>query len=103
MSRLKKQPPPEPDEEALIRKQIAEDDDDWEPTEEELKDFRPFREVFPELAEEIEKTLRGRPPADNPKQSISIRLDRDVVEAFKAGGRGWQSRMNAALRRAAGI
>ena len=74
-----------------------------EPADEELKDFRPFREVFPELAEEIEKTLRGRPPAENPKQSISIRLDRDVIEAFKAGGRGWQSRMNAALRRAVGI
>lgn len=77
--------------------------DNPEPTDEELKQFRPFREVFPDLAEEIEKTLRGRPPAQNPKQSISIRLDRDVVEAFKAGGKGWQSRMNAALRKAAGI
>jgi uncharacterized protein (DUF4415 family) len=31
--------------------------------------------------------------------SVTIRLDADVVESFKAGGTGWQSRMNAALRK----
>lgn len=44
---------------------------------------------------------RGRPPADETKEAISIRLDRDVVAAFKAAGEGWQSRMNDALRKAA--
>lgn len=44
---------------------------------------------------------RGRPKSDNPKQPVSIRLDADVIEHFKAGGEGWQSRINAALRRAA--
>ncbi|MBN9079288.1 MAG: BrnA antitoxin family protein [Rhizobiales bacterium] len=29
--------------------------------------------------------------------------DADVVERFRASGRGWQSRMNAALRKAAGL
>jgi uncharacterized protein (DUF4415 family) len=43
---------------------------------------------------------RGGRPAGSDKQSVSIRLDKDVVEKFKAGGPGWQTRINAALRRA---
>jgi uncharacterized protein (DUF4415 family) len=46
---------------------------------------------------------RGRRPSDSPKQAISLRLDADVVEKFKADGPGWQSRMNEALRKAAGL
>ena len=46
---------------------------------------------------------RGRPKAEVRKVSTTIRLDPDVVEAFKAEGAGWQSRMNAALRKAAGL
>ena len=45
--------------------------------------------------------LRGRPPADDRKQAVSIRLDGDVVEHFKKAGPGWQSRINAALRKQA--
>ena len=41
---------------------------------------------------------RGRPPSANPKISTTIRLSRDVIEHFKAGGRGWQTRIDAALR-----
>ena len=44
---------------------------------------------------------RGRPRLANPKLQVTLRLDRDVVEAFKAGGAGWQSRMNDALKAAA--
>ena len=40
----------------------------------------------------------GRPPGSD-KQLVSIRLDKDVVEKFKATGPGWQTRINAALRR----
>jgi uncharacterized protein (DUF4415 family) len=46
---------------------------------------------------------RGRPKSESPKKAISLRLDADVVERFKAGGPGWQSRMNEALRKAAGL
>lgn len=46
---------------------------------------------------------RGRPKAKVREVSTTVRLDPDVVEAFKAGGAGWQSRMNAALRKAAGL
>lgn len=46
---------------------------------------------------------RGRPKSDNPKQPVTIRLDRDLVEWFKQSGDGWQTRINKALRRVAGI
>lgn len=46
----------------------------------------------------------GRPPlGDAPKRQVTLRLDPDVIEAFRAGGSGWQSRMNAALRKAVGL
>ena len=32
------------------------------------------------------------------KEQVAIRLDREVVGAFRAGGPGWQTRMNAALK-----
>ena len=44
---------------------------------------------------------RGRPKSDAPKQHVSLRLDPDVIESFKAAGPGWQSRINDALRKAA--
>lgn len=40
---------------------------------------------------------RGRPPGSS-KTSTTVRFDRDVLDAFRAGGPGWQTRMNAALR-----
>lgn len=36
------------------------------------------------------------------KEQISLRIDQDVLEYFRAGGPGWQDRINAALRKAAG-
>ncbi len=40
---------------------------------------------------------RGR-PSGSCKESTTIRFDRDILEAFRAGGAGWQTRINAALR-----
>ena len=39
----------------------------------------------------------------NAKELVSLRLDRDVLEHFQQDGPGWQERMNAALRKAAGL
>jgi uncharacterized protein (DUF4415 family) len=70
-------------------------------TRDELAQARPFAEVFPELAASIR---RGRGPQKAPtKVALSIRLSRDVVEKFKAAGPGWQSRIDKALRKAAGL
>lgn len=59
----------------------------------------------PYWVDKLAKTTvqRGRPKADVTKVSTTIRLDPDVIEAFKAQGAGWQSRINDALRKAAGL
>ena len=43
---------------------------------------------------------RGRPPLDEPKVSTTIRLDADVLAAYRAEGPGWQTRINEVLRKA---
>src|SRR6266403_5788501 len=44
---------------------------------------------------------RGRPPlSGKPKTAITLRLDEDVVKAYRETGAGWQTRINADLRRA---
>ncbi len=48
-------------------------------------------------------TKPGRPPKENPKKLVSLRLDPDVIEGFRAKGKGWQSRINAELRKVLGI
>lgn len=48
-------------------------------------------------------TKAGRPFAENPKKQVTLRLDPDVIEKFRATGKGWQSRINAELRKALGI
>lgn len=42
------------------------------------------------------KRLRGR-PAGSEKTQIALRVDNATLSAFKATGKGWQSRMNEAL------
>lgn len=43
---------------------------------------------------------RGRPKAEHPKLQITLRLDADIIERFRATGPGWQARINDALRKA---
>jgi uncharacterized protein (DUF4415 family) len=66
-------------------------------TDEQIAKARPFAEVFPELAASIRK---GRGPNKAPtKKLVSLRLSGQVIEAYKAKGPGWQSRIDADLRR----
>ena len=44
-----------------------------------------------------------KPALPNAKEMISLRIDRDVLDVFQADGPGWQDRINAALRKAAGL
>lgn len=87
-------------EEARIQKLIASDADSPEATDEQLAQAKPFSEAFPDLAASI-KRGRGRPKGETAKAHVSLRLDADVLAAFKATGTGWQSRINAALKVAA--
>jgi len=41
---------------------------------------------------------RGRPAGSGRKVQVTMRVDEDVLEAFKNEGEGWQTRMNDALR-----
>lgn len=45
-------------------------------------------------------TKAGRPRLEKPKAQITLRLDQDVIAKFRAGGPGWQSRINEVLRKA---
>ena len=44
----------------------------------------------------------AKPAVPNLKETVSLRIDRDVLDFFQEGGPGWQDRINAALRKAAG-
>ncbi|WP_042776622.1 BrnA antitoxin family protein [Sinorhizobium fredii] len=89
--------------EAEIQRKIASDPDAPEATDEQLAQAKPFAEALPDLAESI-KRARGRPAVEKPRQQISIRLDPDLIEYYKKTcGKGWQSRMNEDLRKAAGL
>lgn len=75
------------------------DQDNPEWTEQDFARARPAAEVLP--AEVIATFGKGpgRPAGSN-KEKISIRLDQDVLNNYRKTGKGWQSRLNDALRRA---
>ena len=70
---------------------------------------QPDYDEIPELGDEffqgadehragaLVKRGRGR-PAGSSKSQMNLRIDLDVIEAYKAQGEGWQTRMNDALR-----
>jgi uncharacterized protein (DUF4415 family) len=47
--------------------------------------------------------LPREPSVPGAKEQVSLRIDRDVLDRFQEDGPGWQERMNAALRKAAGL
>ncbi len=79
------------------------DDDAPELTAQWFETAKPASRVLPRLfgknsAAELLKPKRGRPSLESPKEHVNIRLDADIVQAFKSKGRGWQTRVNTALR-----
>jgi uncharacterized protein (DUF4415 family) len=53
------------------------------------------------------KPAEGPPPAvsaplPGSKETVTLRIDRDILDFFQKDGPGWQDRINAALRKAAG-
>jgi uncharacterized protein (DUF4415 family) len=86
-----------------IQQMIASDPDAPEATDEQIGLAKRFDEAFPALAEAMRRNAVGRPKAENPKVAVSLRLDPEIVARFKASGPGWQTRMNDALREAAGL
>jgi len=56
---------------------------------------KPAAEIMPEAVAAM-KRARGRPKLARPKEHVTLRLDAQVVDAFKAQGPRWQARINAA-------
>lgn len=79
---------------------IDDDGEVRELTAEDLKQFKPAREVLPPALYAglvALKATRGAQKAPL-KTQTTLRLDADILARFKAQGRGWQTRMNDALR-----
>lgn len=78
---------------------VSGDDPDNPPlTDAQLRRMRPAYRVHPGLV--AVRLRRGRPKSERPKQQVTLRIDRDVLDKFRATGEGWQSRINQALRKA---
>lgn len=86
MSEKRKLIRPGDDENAALMRAARDDADSPELTGEQLAGMQQRR------------TRMGRPPADVTKVATSIRYDRDVLDAFRSTGDGWQTRINEALR-----
>jgi uncharacterized protein (DUF4415 family) len=89
MKRIKK---PDPE-------RITPDNPEW--TRDRIRRARPAASVLPDLVSYSKKRHRGQrgPQKKAVKVALKIRIDPDVVDAYKAGGPGWQTRMNEVLRR----
>ena len=76
---------------------------DWDDVEvpelndDDFKRMRPASEVVPDVVDTFKRS-RGRPRKENPKVSTTLRLDSEVLEYFRGEGKGWQTRINEALR-----
>lgn len=83
MSKPLKLIPPTPEEDAVITAAASGDPDALPLTDAELSRFR---------------RMPGRPIVEKPKVFTGIRLDADVIDAFRSTGKGWQTRINSVLR-----
>ena len=74
---------PTPEEDAQITAAALTDPDNLPLTDAELSQF---------------KRMRGRPLGSGTKEQVTLRLDTEILEQFRATGNGWQTRINEALR-----
>jgi len=90
---------PAPEEATAIDAGIAADPDAREWTDADFAQAKPASQAMPpEIYAALLKRPRGRPKVADTKVFTAIRLDADLLTAFKAAGKGWQTRINAALR-----
>jgi uncharacterized protein (DUF4415 family) len=78
-------------------------DDNPEWTKEDFARARPASHILPEaVVGALVKPKGGRPKGSN-KEQVSLRIDSAALDYFRAKGPGWQSRINEAIRKAAGL
>jgi uncharacterized protein (DUF4415 family) len=79
----------------------GEENPEW--TREDIRTARPaldaIAESFGAPAAEAIRRRPGRPAKPDRKVNQTLRLDPDVLEAYRRQGPGWQAQMNAVLRR----
>lgn len=84
-----------------MKKKYSNEPDDENPewTQEDFRRARPVLEAAPGVVDAMlrYRGQRGHQKAPT-KELISLRVDRDVVAAFRASGSGWQARANEALK-----
>jgi uncharacterized protein (DUF4415 family)/uncharacterized DUF497 family protein len=86
---------------ALTRAALA-DADNPPLTEENFAKMRPAVKAAPEIVARY-RGQRGPQKSKPVKTQLTLRLDPEVVEHFKASGPGWTARINEVLRKAAGL
>ena len=74
--------------------------DNPELTKEDFANMRPVEEMLPELAAALRKQGEAHTGDTAP---FSLRIDRDILDAYRATGPGWQDRMSEVLRKAVGL
>jgi uncharacterized protein (DUF4415 family) len=77
---------PTPEEDAAIDAGIAADPDTYELSKTEFKQLKSIRQ-------------RGRPAGSATKEQITLRIDKEVLDAFRESGEGWQTKINQALKK----
>lgn len=77
-------------------------DDNPEWTNADFDRARPASKVLPVTAAAALVKNKGGRPRGSSKEQVSLRLDRDVLERYRATGPGWQTRINEDLRKTAG-
>jgi uncharacterized protein (DUF4415 family) len=90
----------------MVKKEVSPvprpDDENPEWTRNEIRDARPALDVISEVfgvhAADSIKRGRGRPPKSDKKINQTLRLDADVLQAYRQQGQGWQTRINQVLR-----
>lgn len=88
------------------KRPVVFDDDNPEWTEADFAKARAAADMLPsELIAAFGKRPRGRPAGSTTSQKtqVTLRLDREAVDRLKATGPGWQTRINEAVRKAAGL
>jgi len=79
------------------------DEENPEWTKEDFARARPAAEVLSKFigekaTQELMRRSRGRPPKADKKVNQTLRMDADVLEAYRQEGKGWQTRINEVLR-----
>ena len=69
----------------------------WDGVDEDDRPATP-EELQAGLEEARARRRPGRPVGSGTKEQVALRVDRDILAAFRATGPGWQTRMNDALR-----